>query len=58
MTQGNKIYQALDRNTVLVSRINSLLVLGPYMGFVDNKKIIMYQTHPFRGEKMTKENNF
>lgn len=33
----NKIYQALATQTMLVGRIDSLLVFGLFMGFVDRR---------------------
>ncbi len=41
MAQGNKIYQALDTQTILVSKIDSSWVLV-FMGFVEKKKNIKY----------------
>ncbi len=43
MAQRNKIYQALDTHTILVSRKNVIVGLTLHMGFVNNEKNIEHQ---------------
>ncbi len=44
MTQRNKIYQGLDTHTILVSRIQSLLVLAFSWDLLTIKKLWIYVT--------------